>query len=58
MLPQKTQPGKPLILLVDDNADMRKYIERLLEDHQYEVRAVSNGLEALRLPRSRSPTWC
>ncbi len=34
------------ILLADDNADMRDYVRRLLED-QYEVTAVSNGRLAL-----------
>jgi signal transduction histidine kinase len=34
------------ILLVDDNADMRDYIRRLL-DGEYEVHALANGREAL-----------
>lgn len=42
------------ILLADDNADMRAYIRRLLGDH-YEVRAVSNGVEALAAARQDPP---
>jgi len=34
------------ILLVDDNADMRTYVTRLLEN-EYQVTAVSNGAEAV-----------
>ncbi len=53
--PQKNKSSKAFILLADDNADMRKYIQRLLEDDQYEVRSVSNGHEALRASRERTP---
>ncbi|MCU0533533.1 MAG: ATP-binding protein [Hydrococcus sp. Prado102] len=38
---------KAQILLVDDNADMRDYVKRLLVTQQYEVEAVSDGLAAL-----------
>ena len=38
--------GKPKILLADDNADMRQYVARLLQD-QYSVIAVSDGAQAL-----------
>ena len=34
------------ILVVDDNADMRSYLVRLLES-RFEVRAVAGGAEAL-----------
>ena len=37
---------RPRIVLADDNADMRGYVRRLLEDH-FEVQAVPNGLAAL-----------
>src|SRR5581483_11106980 len=39
-------PQTGRILLADDNADMREYVSRLLEE-RYEVRAVANGQEAL-----------
>jgi signal transduction histidine kinase/FixJ family two-component response regulator len=42
------------VLLADDNADMREYITRLLGE-RYQVLAVSNGEEALRLAISESP---
>jgi signal transduction histidine kinase len=43
-------PGSELILLADDNADMRDYVRRLLSK-QYRVLAVSNGADALRAAR-------
>jgi PAS domain S-box-containing protein len=36
---------RPRILLVDDNADMRDYVKRLLSGH-YEVTALADGLAA------------
>ncbi len=42
------------VLLADDNADMRRYIQRLLSAH-YQVTAVSNGEEALRAAQERLP---
>jgi PAS domain S-box-containing protein len=42
------------ILLADDNADMREYLERLLSE-QYEVVAVADGESALRSARERRP---
>ncbi|MBD1869856.1 PAS domain S-box protein [Cyanobacteria bacterium FACHB-471] len=44
----------PQILLVDDNADMRDYIKRLLSQH-YNVEAVSNGVTALAAIRQQIP---
>jgi PAS domain S-box-containing protein len=44
----------PRILLVDDNADMRDYIKRLLSQH-YTVEAVSNGVAALAAIRQQIP---
>jgi PAS domain S-box-containing protein len=44
----------PRILLADDNADMREYVGRLLSG-RYQVEAVSDGLEALRAARERTP---
>ena len=42
------------IVLADDNADMRQYIERLLAD-EYDVASASNGAEALRLAQENPP---
>ncbi len=46
--------GRPLIVLADDNADMREYVRRLLLQH-YRVHAVSNGEEALKAIRELKP---
>jgi PAS domain S-box-containing protein len=42
------------ILLADDNADMREYVQRLLSD-QYEVVAVTDGESALASARTQRP---
>ena len=42
------------ILLADDNADMRDYVRRLLEQH-YDVTAVANGRQAVDLALSDPP---
>lgn len=42
------------ILLADDNADMRDYVKRLL-NQQYEVEAVADGLAALSAAQRRVP---
>ncbi len=43
-----------LILLADDNADMREYLQRLLRG-QYEVVAAADGEAALKSARERRP---
>ena len=43
------------ILLADDNADMRNYIQRLLGAEGYSVEAVRNGREALEAARREPP---
>lgn len=42
------------VLIADDNADLRMYLKRLLED-AYEVTAVQNGAEAFGAIRRRKP---
>lgn len=44
----------PLVLVVDDNADMRKYLARLLAE-RCEVLLAPDGLAALALARERRP---
>ncbi len=44
----------PRILLADDNADMRDYVQRLLSQ-QYDVAVVSNGTSALSVARTQLP---
>ena len=46
--------GRPLILVADDNADMRRYIVRLLGD-RYRVHAVADGEAALAVARANPP---
>lgn len=43
------------ILLADDNADMRGYVERLLTKAGYRVEAVKDGVEALAAATARQP---
>ena len=51
---EKDLAGRYRILLVDDNQDMRVYLERLLAEH-WEVEAVSDGAEGLKAARARRP---
>lgn len=65
-LPDPPQPGTPQaepgcapaprqrVLLADDNADMRHYVQRLLAP-SYEVQAVADGAAALAAARARPP---
>ena len=46
--------GRPHVLVVDDNADMRSYLRRLLAE-RYEVEAVSNGRRAFESAQERPP---
>ncbi len=45
---------RSLVLVADDNADMREYLRRLLSS-AYEVRAVPDGYAALSAARERRP---
>jgi two-component sensor histidine kinase/DNA-binding response OmpR family regulator len=46
--------ARPLILLADDNADMRQYLAHLLSTH-YRIEAVADGEAALRAVARRMP---
>jgi signal transduction histidine kinase len=46
--------GQPRVLVVDDNADMRQYIERLLAE-RYQVQALGDGEAALAAARQQPP---
>ena len=50
-----TAPGR--VLVVDDNADMRAYLARLLQRH-WTVEAVSDGEPALSAVRRSRRTSC
>ncbi|MCM2374550.1 PAS domain S-box protein [Aporhodopirellula aestuarii] len=45
---------RPLVLVADDNLDMRQYVSRLLAEH-YRVTVVSDGKAALESARSERP---
>jgi PAS domain S-box-containing protein len=45
---------RELIVLADDNADMRQYLARLLSE-RYEVHAAADGLQALEVTRKLRP---
>jgi signal transduction histidine kinase/DNA-binding response OmpR family regulator len=51
---EPTLPGA-LILLADDNADMRMYLARLLSEHGWRVTAVGDGAAALASARATPP---
>ena len=51
---RRESDAEALILLADDNADMREYLRRLLSE-QYEVIAVADGDAALNSARNRRP---
>jgi len=53
--PDDRDTSSPRILLAEDNADMRRYIERLLRSEAYAVEAVTDGVAALRAARSHPP---
>ena len=55
-IPWKSQvpKAKQLILIADDNADMREYLSRLL-DSEYKTVAVSDGAQALDAARRLHP---
>ncbi len=46
--------ARPVVVVADDNADMRDYVRRLL-DRDYRVLAVDDGLAALALVRRNPP---
>ena len=47
---------RPRVLVADDNADMRRYLVRLLAEH-YRVKAVADGEAALASVRRRPWIW-
>jgi PAS domain S-box-containing protein len=51
---EEDRSGRPGVLVVDDNADMRDYIASLL-DGRYSVRTAADGLAALELARAEPP---
>ncbi|MEP7347614.1 MAG: ATP-binding protein, partial [Gemmatimonadaceae bacterium] len=52
--PAHENDTRPLVLIADDNADMRQYVARLL-GKQYRVETVADGEAALIAVRARTP---
>ena len=50
----RREADRELVIVADDNADMREYVSRLLSD-QYRVHTVPNGLEALKAVETLKP---
>ena len=53
MAPPKADRKK--ILIIDDEVSIVKYLEALLQDHDYETIAASNGNEGMEKVRSETP---
>ncbi|MGA8874016.1 MAG: ATP-binding protein [Candidatus Korobacteraceae bacterium] len=53
-IPEAASGDKGLILIADDNADMREYIARLLRG-EYRVEVAADGLQALEASRKLHP---
>ncbi len=53
--PARTSPVPGRILVADDNADMRRYLTRILTTHGWRVVAVADGLQALEAARTEPP---
>ncbi len=52
---QQAPPRQPTILLVDDDELVGRYLKRLLEDHGFDVVALSGGRSALEWLDSNAP---
>lgn len=52
--PDPTDGSKPTVLVVDDNSDMRAYLQRTLST-RFNVTTAANGLQALDALRARRP---
>ncbi|MEW6744320.1 MAG: response regulator [Planctomycetota bacterium] len=52
---ESTATSKKYILVVDDEADVARYLGALLEDAGYEVAIAHDGDQALELVKERSP---
>jgi signal transduction histidine kinase len=52
--PREAETGRPRILVAEDNADMRDYLEHLMAE-RYDIVTAENGAQALELARARPP---
>jgi PAS domain S-box-containing protein len=51
---QRLDDERPIVLVADDNVDMRQYVVRMLSAH-YRTEAVADGQAALAAARARTP---
>lgn len=51
-----TVPNEKLVLVVEDDSDLRQTIQWLLEDEGFEVETAGDGKEALERARQRKPS--
>ena len=54
LLPEVASPA-PLVLVVDDEPEVRHFMESLLTEHGYQVVLASHGQDALQRLRERCP---
>ncbi len=52
---KRERPTVPKILVVDDEADIRRLLRRVLAEKGFDVLEASRGIDALRLVRDESP---
>ena len=50
-----TEESRPTILIIDDNADVRRYLTMILSRHQYLVLTAPNGEEGLQVAQQDIP---
>jgi signal transduction histidine kinase len=50
-----SQPGKPSVLLIEDNEDGREMMAMMLDCHGYRVHQAADGLQGLQLARETLP---
>jgi DNA-binding response OmpR family regulator len=55
ILPGRGAPLMPCVLIVEDDTDVREFMDVLLTTHGFETMTASNGREALERMRSRRP---
>jgi two-component system, cell cycle response regulator DivK len=48
-------PARPRILVVEDNADMREFLQRILERRGYGYLEATDGVEGMELVRRERP---
>ncbi len=55
MAPAKNPGGRPIVLVIDDDASVRDLLQRTLGKEGYEVRVAADGMSGLELARQATP---